>query len=226
MASLSIIIPTLNEAASIYKTLSRLRVLKSKGHEIIIVDGGSTDKTLSICKQFTDKIFVSEKGRAMQMNLGAKLARNDILVFLHADTLLPDNVDMLISQALKHSRKQWGRFNIKLSGAQLVLRVIEVLINIRSFLSGIATGDQTIFVTKGLFKRINGFREIPLMEDIELSKSLKRYSRPLCLNAAVITSSRRWETNGYFKTILLMWKLRLLYFLGVSPKQLVKLYYH
>ncbi len=223
MPKLSIIIPTLNEAASIKNTLSELYTLKDNGHEIIIVDGGSTDQTLSICKQYTDKVFNSGKGRAKQMNLGAKHASNDILVFLHADTLLPEQARQLICTAL--SNKQWGYFSIKLSGSHVVLRLIEFFMNIRSCLSGIATGDQAIFVYRESFNSINGFKEIPLMEDIEISKSLKKISRPACVPVPVISSSRRWETQGYIRTILLMWRLRLLYFFGTPASQLVKQYY-
>ncbi len=223
MPQLSIIIPTLNEAASIKNTLSALYALKDNGHEIIIVDGGSTDQTLSICKQYTDKVFNSGKGRAKQMNLGAKHASNDILVFLHADTILPDQAGLLVCTALNN--KNWGRFNIKLTGTHVVLRLIEFFMNIRSCLSGIATGDQAIFVYRKTFNSINGFKEIPLMEDIELSKSLKKISRPACVGVPVISSSRRWETQGYIRTILLMWRLRLLYFFGVPASQLVKQYY-
>lgn len=220
MSRLSIIIPTLNEAALINKTLS---ALMGKGYEVIIVDGGSTDQTLSICKQYTDKILSGDKGRAQQMNLGAKHASNEILVFLHADTFLPSNAEQFIDQALKH--KRWGRFNIRLKGNHILLRWVEFFMNIRSCLTGIATGDQAIFVCRDSFSFINGFRNIPLMEDIELSKSLKKISRPACVRVTVTSSSRRWETQGYIKTILLMWRLRLLYFLGVPASQLVKQYY-
>ncbi len=223
MPSLSIIIPTLNEAATIHKILSGLTSLIAKGHEVIIVDGGSSDQTLSIGKQYTDKVFSTAKGRAKQMNFGAKQASNDILVFLHADTLLPPNAEQLITQALEY--KCWGRFNIKLAGRHVFLRLIEFFMNIRSCLSGIATGDQAIFVYRESFNLIYGFKNIPLMEDIALSKSLKKISRPACVRTPVISSSRRWETQGYIKTILLMWRLRLLYFFGVPASQLVKQYY-
>ncbi|HFD32566.1 MAG TPA: glycosyltransferase [Gammaproteobacteria bacterium] len=223
MTHLSIIIPTLNEAATIEYTLKHLAVLIKAGHEVIIVDGGSTDATLSICKKYTQCIVSSEKGRAKQMNVGVEYASNKIIVFLHADTFLPIDANLLIAQALKS--KQWGFFCIRLSGSHLLLRLIEFFMNIRSRLTGIATGDQVIFMQKDTFKKIGGFREIPLMEDIEISRALKKFSTPACICQHVISSSRRWETQGFISTIFLMWKLRLFYFFGVPASQLVKKYY-
>jgi len=156
------------------------------------------------------------------MNMGAKQASNNILVFLHADTLVPVEFEQLILVALQN--KQWGFFKIKLSGTHIFLRVIEFFMNLRSRLSGIATGDQVIFTYKKSFELIHGFKDIPLMEDIALSKNLKKLSCPACVSKPVISSSRRWEIHGYLQTILLMWFLRLLYFLGVPPSRLVKLY--
>lgn len=200
--------------------------LIKEGHEIIIVDGGSSDKTISICKNYTDNIFVATKGRSYQMNYGAAKASNGILIFLHADTILPENPTRLITNSFCASKKEWGHFKVRLSGDKLILRIIEFFMNSRSCITGIVTGDQTIFIRKTLFDRINGFKNIPLMEDIEISKSLKKHSKPICIKSSVITSSRRWETNGYLKTIVLMWKLRLLYFFGVSADKLVKRYYN
>jgi len=224
MPSLSIIIPTLNEALFIDETLSKLKPFIDDGHEIIVCDAGSSDQTISICKQYTQKVFLSDKGRAKQMNLGAQHAENEVLVFLHADTLLPVNAALEINQAIENG-KQWGHFNIKLSGADFSLRVIEYFMNFRSCVTGIATGDQVIFVIKKLFKSINGFKDISLMEDIEISKSLKKISPPACLQSRVVSSSRRWETQGIVKTVLFMWSIRLLYFFGVPATRLVKFYY-
>lgn len=199
--------------------------LTQQGHELIIVDGGSNDDTVSISKNFTDNVFETDKGRAHQMNFGASKASHDTLVFLHADTILPSDAVDKITNALSHTSNKWGHFKVKLTGESFILRVIEFLMNTRSCATGIVTGDQTIFIRKTLFNIINGYKNIPLMEDIEISKSLKKYSKPICMNSFVISSSRRWEENGYLKTIVLMWKLRLLYFFGVPAKKLVKHYY-
>jgi len=221
---LSIIIPTLNEENIITNTLERLEVLRAAGHEVIVVDGGSCDKTYSIAVQYADSVLLAEAGRGWQMNAGAEYANNDILLFLHADTRLPDNVNKLINQALQEDGKSWGRFDVRLSGKAKLLRVVERMINWRSCFTGIATGDQAIFVKTSTFKQIDGFADIPLMEDLDLSRRLKRIERPVCIKTPVITSSRRWEQNGIIRTILLMWSLRLAYSLGVSPETLSKYY--
>jgi len=222
---LSIIVPCLNEVTNIERTLLPLQALRQRGHEIILSDGGSTDNTTAIAALFCDKVITSEKGRAMQMNTGAAHSTGNILLFLHADTLAPENIDELIIRALHNRHKHWGRFNIKLSGKHWLFRAIETLMNLRSCLSGIATGDQGIFLTRHAFNDLSGFKNMPLMEDIELSKRLKKISRPACItNALLITSSRRWEQNGILKTIFLMWSLRLKYFLGASPVQLAQQY--
>ncbi len=225
MPLVSIIVPVLNESASIEKTLTYLKPALQHGHELIIVDGGSSDDTLEKCKQYTDRIFSSPKGRAMQMNLGANRASNNILVFLHADTQVPQNFTECIVNSLMSKQYYWGFFKVKLSGKHLVLKLISYFMNLRSCLSGIATGDQAIFISKTLFETINGFKEIPLMEDIELSRLLKKHSRPCCINSCVTTSSRKWENEGVLKTVYLMWKIRLLYFFGMSSDKLVKIYY-
>lgn len=226
MQYLSIIIPVFNESLTIKSTLINLIPLIKEGHELIIIDGGSDDDTVDICNHYTTNVFVSNKGRAAQMNCGAAKASNDMLVFLHADTILPENSAYLITNSFCTSNKEWGHFKARLNGDKFILRIIEFFMNSRSCITGIVTGDQAIFIRKTLFDRINGFKNIPLMEDIEISKSLKKYSKPICIKSSVITSSRRWETNGYLKTIVLMWKLRLLYFFGVPANKLVKLYYH
>lgn len=222
---LSIIIPALNEQRVIVETLQALQPLREAGHEIIIVDGGSTDKTRYLAAPLADNILLTERGRARQMNVGAQFAHNDILLFLHADTLLPTQADTLIINGLAEKGCQWGRFNVRLSGQAWPLRVVERLINWRTCLTGIATGDQAIFLQRSLYSQVHGFPDIPLMEDIALSRNIKHFSRPLCIPTPVITSSRRWEQNGIVRTILLMWSLRLAYALGVSPQTLKKLYY-
>jgi rSAM/selenodomain-associated transferase 2 len=222
---LSIILPVLNEAPAITQTLRTLQPLREAGHEVIVVDGGSTDDTLSLSIPYADKVLQSPQGRSLQMNAGAKLASGEILLFLHADTLLPPGTDHLIPREMNGKKKEWGRFDVKLSGRHPLFRIIEVLMNWRSRLSHIATGDQAIFVRKELFEKIGGFPEIDLMEDIALCRILKKYGKPLCLRQTVLTSSRRWEEKGFLRTILLMWSLRLAYFLGVNPNRLAKLYY-
>jgi rSAM/selenodomain-associated transferase 2 len=218
----SIIIPTLNEQQGIEACLQTLQKLRSQA-EIIIADGGSQDDTVFIVKTWVDQVIHTKKGRAKQMNAAAKCATGEILIFLHADTFLPDDALILIEQALS-SDKQWGRFNISLIGASLMLKVIAQMMNWRSYLTGIATGDQAIFVCRALFEKIGGYAEIALMEDIALSRTLKTQGSPVCLKAKVKSSGRRWQQFGFFKTILLMWNLRIRYWLGQSPDKLAALY--
>jgi rSAM/selenodomain-associated transferase 2 len=220
---LSIIIPTLNEAEHIEANLWRLQGLRRQGHEIIVVDGGSRDATTRLAEALCDCLCHAAPGRARQMNEGARHACGNYLLFLHADTHLPDAAATLISSAL-HTHA-WGRFDVRLSGRRWPLRVIEFMINLRSRLSGIATGDQALFMRRGVFEDLGGFAQIDLMEDIELSRRLKRQGRPACLRATVVTSSRRWEERGILKTVLLMWRLRLAYFFGVRPERLSR-HYH
>ena len=219
---LSIIIPALNEADNILHTLESLQNLRKTGHEVILVDGGSKDATCFIAKPKVDHLISCEPGRARQMNAGAKLATGKTFIFLHSDTQLPAN----LNEIFMHIQKQtyWGRFDICFSGELTIFRLIEYLINIRSRFTGIATGDQAIFMTRELFQLIGGFPDIPLMEDVAVSKRLKNIIRPVCLPEKVVTSSRRWEKNGILKTIILMWKLRFKYALGISPDVLAKQY--
>ncbi len=221
---LSIIIPVLNEAPEIASYLAALQGYRAAGHEVILVDGGSTDATLAQAQGRVDILLQSDRGRARQMNAGAAQAAGDVLLFLHADTRLPEKADALIRAALEAGRV-WGRFDVRLSGERWPLRIIEMFMNGRSCLSGIATGDQAIFVLREAFAHLGGFADIPLMEDIELSQRLKKISPPCCLHARVITSSRRWETQGIVRTVLLMWGLRLGWFFGVSAQRLQRIYY-
>jgi len=218
----SIIIPALNEEYSIQELLQQLQIFRNNGHEVVLVDGGSNDHTIAKSTTLTDQVITSSPGRAVQMNKGVSKARHDIIWFLHADTLVPENAIENIEQALNIN--EWGRFNIKLSGSHLLFRIIEKMINVRSCLSGIASGDQGIFVKRDIFDSVKGFSEIPIMEDIELSKKLKKISKPICLKNKLVTSSRRWEKNGILATILLMWRLRFLYFIGSSPDKLARFY--
>lgn len=234
----SIIIPSFNEASSIQPFLLALQPLRysltsdqnknlnelNLTCEIIIVDGGSTDNTLAIASPLVDIAITSSKGRGIQMNNGVKHAKGETLIFLHADTYLPDKALQFIDLSLSQNTAVWGRFDITLKGKPLMLKVISALMNWRSRITGIATGDQVIFVNKSVFEQIRGYPNIPLMEDISLCKKLKKISSPLCLRQKVISSGRRWEQFGVFKTILLMWSLRLRYFLGQSPELLYALY--
>ncbi|MCL6414432.1 TIGR04283 family arsenosugar biosynthesis glycosyltransferase [Aestuariirhabdus sp. Z084] len=219
---LSIIIPVLNEAASIETHLRPLQDFRAAGHELILVDGGSEDGTLALATPWVDKAIISEPGRARQMMAGANLAEGDVLLFLHADTRLPSDAEALL-QAASHEGS-WGRFDVRLSGQHWMFPIIAWFMNHRSRLTGIATGDQAIFVRRSLFLAMGGFANIPLMEDVELCKRLKVHSPPVCIDTPLETSSRRWQSAGVFRTIFLMWKLRLLYFLGVSTQSLARQY--
>jgi rSAM/selenodomain-associated transferase 2 len=220
---LSVVVPVLNEELNLSRITSHLRSVIEQGHEVIIVDGGSTDNTLTIAYEITDTVIISKKGRALQMNSGASIASGKVLLFLHADTLLPENVAEIISAACV-GENFWGRFDVRLSNNKYVYRLIECMMNMRSSLTSIVTGDQAIFIEKSLFDRIGGFPEIALMEDIEISRRLKKISKPVRLKSRVVTSSRRWERNGVFATVFLMWKLRLYYFFGVPPEKLNQMY--
>lgn len=221
---LSIIIPVFDEADQITDCLSALKPLRRNGHEVIVVDGGSSDDTFSLAEPLCDHCLVSgQRGRASQMNEGAAVAKGDVLIFLHADTRLPpETEDVLIHNA--GEGYIWGRFDVRLSGRHVLLRVVETAMNLRSRITGIATGDQAMFVSRTLFDRVGGFPAIPLMEDIAMSQTLKQLRPPHCLRHRVITSSRRWEEKGILRTILTMWKLRLMYFFGTSPANLARRY--
>jgi rSAM/selenodomain-associated transferase 2 len=220
----SIIIPTLNEEQTIVNCLNKLQACRDEGCEIIVVDGGSSDKTKEIALPSVDKLVESEKGRAIQMNEGAANASGNVLVFLHADTLLPDDALNLIAASI-NGEQQWGRFDVELGGSHPLLKVVAWFMNWRSRLTGIATGDQVIFINKQLFESIGGYPVIPLMEDIALCKNLIKITSPVCLKANVVSSGRRWEQNGVIKTTVLMWSLRLRYFLGADPQILAQPYY-
>ncbi len=217
---ISIIIPARNEAENIGSLLQSLQMFRKNGHELILVDGYSEDKTASIADPLVDKLIKTPSSRALQMNVGAGEATGDILWFLHADSIVPEQADKLIISAVTMETFTWGRFDIRLSGRQYLFRLVEASMNLRSRLTGIATGDQGVFVSRGLFYKVGGFPEQCLMEDIALSKHLKKYQAPICLHEKLETSSRRWEQRGIIRTILLMWRLRLAYFLGVPADKL------
>lgn len=225
MLRLSIITPTLNEAANIRDTLTALAPLRERGVEVIVVDGGSTDGTRELAAPLCDQVATSSPGRATQMNAGCEYSHGDVLLFLHADTALPPDADRLILAGLKESGRQWGRFDVAITGTHPMLRVVAWFMNHRSRLTGIATGDQGIFVTRAAFEAADRYANIRLMEDIALCKTLKRIAGPpLCLRQRVTTSGRRWETHGVWRTIWLMWSLRARYALGADPDTLHALY--
>lgn len=220
---ISVIVPTLDETQCIDATLAALQFLRRDGHEIIVVDGGSTDDTVARAEPQADLVLVCAPGRAQQMNAGARAASGSVLWFVHADTRVSGKAVQALQGAIARGY-QWGRFDVRLSGEHWLFRIIAWSMNLRSRLSGIATGDQGIFVETTLFERLGGFTEIALMEDIELSRRLKSVAPPACLKTRLTTSSRRWQKRGALRTILLMWWLRFAYALGMSPNYLARLY--
>ena len=224
MSHLSIVVPVLDEASGIGATLESLRELRMRGCEVVVVDGGSRDATREIAVPLADRVIESPRGRAAQMNAGARAASGDILLFLHADTRLPPGADQSVRLGMGRTGARWGRFDVTIAGASPMLRVVARSMNARSRMTGIATGDQAIFVRRDAFQGVGGFPDIPLMEDIALSKRLKRVSPPLCLREHVVTSGRRWERHGTLRTILLMWRLRLAFALGADPRRLARDY--
>lgn len=222
----SIVVPALDEAAGIEVMLSRLQPLRDHGAEVILVDGGSRDGTESLACPHVDQLLTSAPGRAGQMNAGARAASGDLLWFLHADTLVDSEAYEAMMRAFESEPSRlWGRFDVRINGTSALLRLVAAMMNLRSRLTGIATGDQGIFVRRDAFNQVGGYPVQPLMEDIELSRALKSLGRPVCLGVRLETSGRRWETRGVIRTILLMWSLRLAYFLGTRPERLA-LRYH
>jgi rSAM/selenodomain-associated transferase 2 len=221
---LSIIVPILNEATGLPPLLAQLLPLQQDGCEVLLVDGGSSGDSAGLAQRAGLRLIRSERGRALQMNAGAAHATGEVLLFLHADTRLPEGAPALVTQALSCKAHSWGRFDVCISGRHAMLRVIAAMMNLRSRWSGIATGDQAMFVSRAVFESVGGFARQPLMEDIELSKRLRRVSRPACIRPCVITSGRRWETHGVWRTMLLMWRLRWQYWRGVPAAQLAKAY--
>jgi rSAM/selenodomain-associated transferase 2 len=221
---ISIVVPALDEAAGIGAALAGLAPLRRRGHEVIVVDGGSGDGTPERARAGADRVISAPRGRAGQMNAGAAVARGEVLLFLHADTRLPANADERILQGLAASGRRWGRFDVHIEGESRLFPLIAFFMNLRSRATGIATGDQAMFVRRETFERAGGFPALELMEDIVLSRSLKRLSPPLCLRDRAVTSGRRWERRGVLRTVLLMWRLRLAFFLGASPANLARVY--
>jgi len=216
---LSIILPVLNESGGIVRALETLAPLRARGHEVIMADGGSDDGSRELAAPLADRVLQAPRGRARQMNAGAAAASGDALLFLHADTRLPEGADALIFHSLE--KHVWGRFDVRIDAAHPLLRMVGFAMNLRSRLTGVATGDQAIFVRRDAFP---GFPEIALMEDVAFSKAMKRQSPPACLREKAMTSGRRWEQRGILRTVLLMWRLRLAYFLGAAPDELARRY--
>jgi len=224
MPALSIIIPVLDEAATIADALAALAPYRARRAEVIVVDGGSRDGTVEAARPHADRIITAPRGRGAQMNAGAAAAQGDVLLFLHADTRLPPEAERLIVDALMRTKRAWGRFDVTIAGRSRLLRVVAAMMNLRSRLTGIATGDQAMFMTRAAFAQVGGFPDIPLMEDIVMSRRLKRVSAPACLGARVTTSGRRWDRDGVMRTILTMWRLRFAFFLGAEPARLARQY--
>ena len=245
---LCIVMPVLNEAAGVGPALQALAPLRARGVQLIVVDGGSADATVAQARlglhigasegasggqtggqapvdgQGCCQFIRAPRGRATQMNAGAQLTHGDLLLFLHADTQLPPDADALISTALADGTHVWGRFDVRIAGRPWMLRVIAALMNARSRWSGIATGDQALFMTRAAFDAVGGFPDQALMEDIAISSRLLQLSRPACLRQRVLTSGRRWEARGVWRTVWLMWRLRWAYWRGASPEALAALY--
>lgn len=219
---ISIVMPVLNEAATLTAALDALQPLRRRGIELIVVDGESTDKSAILAVPLADTVMTSEPGRATQMNLGASAADGDVLLFLHADTRLPTDLPEQLSEALATHR--WGRFDMTLDGHSRWLGVIAALMNARSRLTGIATGDQAMFMTRSAFAAAGGFPEQPLMEDVAFSRRLKKHGKPACLKARVTSSARRWDRHGVWPTVRLMWRLRYRYWRGASSAELAREY--
>ena len=223
-ARLSVVMPALNESAGILAALQALAPLLARGAQLLVADGGSQDDTVALARTGGAQVIDAPRGRALQMNAGAQQASGDILLFLHADTRLPLDADRLMAQAIANGPQVWGRFDVRIEGKPRTLRVIAAFMNRRSRWTGIATGDQALFMTRAAFDAVGGFPAQPLMEDIEISKRLLKLSRPACLRARVVTSGRRWETRGVWRTVLLMWRLRLAYWRGATPERLAERY--
>lgn len=222
MPLVSIVVPVLHEAGTLSATLAPLQPSRGRDVEIVVVDGGSTDGTVEVARPLADAVIVAPRGRAAQMNAGAAAARADTLLFLHADTRLPPDAPRLVREAL--ARASWGRFDVRIEPATPLLRVVGAMMNARSRLTRIATGDQALFMRRAAFAAAGGFPAIPLMEDVAMCRALKRLGPPACLRARVTTSARRWQRHGVLRTVVLMWRLRLAFAMGADPHRLARAY--
>jgi rSAM/selenodomain-associated transferase 2 len=224
---LAIVIPVLDEAEQIEGCLAALAPLRQRGAFVVVVDGGSRDATVRLAAPLCDRVIAAPRGRALQMNAGARseeAQRADVLLFPHVDVRLPPDADRLIFRALSNGRSGWGRFDVSLQGRSAGLWLVGTMMNLRSRTTGICTGDQALFVEQGVFLALDGFAPIDLMEDIEFSRRARRLSPPIALRPPVTVSARRWDQEGLVRTILRMWWLRLAYFLGADPRQLAQRY--
>lgn len=221
--ALCIVVPVLDEAETLAARLHALDPFRQRGARVVVVDGGSQDDTLAIARAHADLALLAPRGRAAQMNAGAAACPADVLLFLHADTALPDDADDLVRRAMQGPCR-WGRFDVHIDSPRRALRLVSTMMNLRSRWTGIATGDQALFVDHALFRRIGGFPDLALMEDIAISRVLKRHGPPACLKQRVRTSARRWQRHGVWRTVLLMWRLRAAYFFGADPKRLAVRY--
>lgn len=222
--SVSIIVPVWQEAEVIEDSLRALEPLRRAGHEVLVVDAGSPDGSARKAAPLCDRVIESGKGRAAQMNAGASAARGNLLLFLHADTQLPERALAELRNFYTHSERSWGRFDVRLNGERPLFRVIAWFMNQRSRLTGICTGDQAMFVRRDAFEALGGFQPVPLMEDVEFSRRLCLVSRPFCIKEPVVTDSRRWRKHGAWRTVFLMWQLRWRYWRGESPESLAQIY--
>ena len=224
MTTLRIVVPVLGEGLGLASALAALRPLRERGAQLVVVDGGSTDESWLVARLHADQLIAASRGRAAQMNAGAQGATSDVLLFLHADTRLPADADRLVLAALAEPGCDWGRFDVCIDGRSRLLPWVAALMNLRSRWTGIATGDQAIFVRRSTFVALGGFPDQALMEDVELSRRLRRRRAPRCLRQRVVTSGRRWDQRGAWRTVFLMWRLRWLYWRGASPEHLAQLY--
>jgi rSAM/selenodomain-associated transferase 2 len=221
---LSIVIPVLNEAPIVVASLASLREFRDRGAELVVVDGGSGDGSAELATPLADRVVKAQRGRASQMNAGAAIATGETLLFLHLDTSLPANADQMLAEAMRSANTGWGHFEVEIAGHHPLLGVIAWGVNLRSRLTGIATGDQAIFVRRNLFEAVGRYPPIALMEDVALSRALLARAKPAMVGSRVRTSGRRWERNGVVRTVVLMWWLRLRYALGANPERLAAMY--
>ncbi len=222
-SKISIIMPVLNEAGNLRNTLSRLDL--SRNEELIIVDGGSSDETMAIAREFTGKVYRTKTGRASVMNYGARKAAGDILLFFHSDCILPERGFDIIRETLSDGSVAAGAFFLGIDHPGLCFRLIEFGANLRSRLTSLIYGDQGMFLRKEVFEKAGGFADIPLMEDVEISGRLKKLGKIIFVMPPVKASPRRWLKEGALYTTLRDWALALSYkLLKVSPETLIRYY--